>query len=108
MEAKSAPAKKFFAPYIRTGTVPVLMVPYVVRTKAQNRTNLEKTASSEVHDRHTPKTNKANIAINNMLHGWGGPFGIGGGHLMGMGDRFEEQYHCYSMAYADKAHLEVR
>jgi hypothetical protein len=22
--------------------------------------------------------------------------------------RFEEQYHCYSVAYADKAHLEVR
>lgn len=42
-----------------------------------------------------------------MLHSWGGPFGIGAAHMMRMGDRFEEQYHCYSMAYADKAHLEV-
>ncbi len=42
-----------------------------------------------------------------MLHSWGGPFGIGGAHMMRMGDRFEEQYHCYSMAFADKAHLEV-
>lgn len=42
-----------------------------------------------------------------MLHSWGGPFGIGSAHMMRMGDRFEEQYHCYSMAFADKAHLEV-
>jgi len=25
-----------------------------------------------------------------------------------MPTRFEEQYHCYSVAYADKSHLEVR
>ena len=25
----------------------------------------------------------------------------------GMPNRFEEQYHCYSVAYADKSHLEV-
>ena len=40
---------------------------------------------------------------------WGGGFMIpgamGGG---GFGRRFEEQYHCYSVAYADKSHLEVR
>jgi len=35
------------------------------------------------------------------------------GHHGGMGGggfptrRFEETYHCYSVAYADKAHLEV-
>jgi hypothetical protein len=28
------------------------------------------------------------------------------GHLRPRG--FSEQYHCYSVAYADKAHLEVR
>ena len=40
-----------------------------------------------------------------MMHGWGGGFGGGfGGHSR----RFEEQYHCYSVAYADKSHLEVR
>jgi len=42
-----------------------------------------------------------------MMHGWGFPgaaFGPGG---FGMPTRrFEEQYHCYSVAYADKAHLE--
>ena len=42
------------------------------------------------------------------MHGWGfagGAFGAGG---YGMPTRrFEEQYHCYSVAYADKAHLEV-
>lgn len=42
-----------------------------------------------------------------MMHGWGGPFGLGNAHMVRRGDRFEEQYHCYSMAYADKAHLEV-
>lgn len=26
----------------------------------------------------------------------------------GLPRTFEEQYHCYSVAYADKAHLEVR
>ena len=45
---------------------------------------------------------------------FGGPGGgFGGGLPMGAGGmmmprRFEEQYHCYSVAYADKAHLEVR
>ena len=40
------------------------------------------------------------------MPGWGMP-----GMMMGGGfapRRFEEQYHCYSVAYADKAHLEVR
>ena len=40
-----------------------------------------------------------------MMHGWG--FSAGG---LGTGygsRRFEEQYHCYSVAYADKSHLEV-
>ena len=37
-----------------------------------------------------------------MMPGWGA-FGMGGG----MPRTFEEQYHCYSVAYADKAHLEV-
>ena len=47
----------------------------------------------------------------------GGGGGGGGGMLRGaMGlrggsgrlpSKFEEQYHCYSVAYADKAHLEV-
>ena len=32
--------------------------------------------------------------------------GAGGGGF-GAPRRFEEQYHCYSVAYADKAHLEV-
>ena len=35
---------------------------------------------------------------------YGGSFG--GGY--GSSRRFEEQYHCYSVAYADKPHLEVR
>uniref|UniRef100_A0A7S2A2U1 Uncharacterized protein n=1 Tax=Trieres chinensis TaxID=1514140 RepID=A0A7S2A2U1_TRICV len=34
-----------------------------------------------------------------MMQGWG----FGGA---GLPQRFEEQYHCYSVAYADKAHLE--
>ena len=41
---------------------------------------------------------------------WGG-FGAGGYGAGGFGAtsrRFEEQYHCYSVAYADKSHLEVR
>ena len=33
-----------------------------------------------------------------------GGFGVGMG---GMPQRFEECYHCYSVAYADKSHLEV-
>ena len=37
-----------------------------------------------------------------MMPGWG----MGGGGFAPR--RFEEQYHCYSVAYADKAHLEVR
>lgn len=36
-----------------------------------------------------------------MMNGWG----FTGGR---MPQRFEEQYHCYSVAYADKPHLEVR
>jgi len=40
------------------------------------------------------------------MHG-GGFFGGGFGAGFGMPTRrFEEQYHCYSVAYADKAHLE--
>ncbi|KAI2512624.1 Ubiquitin fusion degradation protein UFD1 [Fragilaria crotonensis] len=35
-----------------------------------------------------------------MMHGWG----FGGGR--GYPQRFEEQYHCYSVAYADKPQLE--
>ena len=45
-----------------------------------------------------------------MDFGWGNMnYGGGMGMRMGMGTpmRFEEQYHCYSMAYAEKAHLEV-
>ena len=38
-----------------------------------------------------------------MMNGWGF---VGG--RAGFPQRFEEQYHCYSVAYADKAHLEVR
>lgn len=42
-----------------------------------------------------------------MMHG-GGFFGVGGfGSGYGAPRRFEEQYHCYSVAYADKIHLEV-
>jgi hypothetical protein len=33
-------------------------------------------------------------------------FGFGGLGAM-MPTKFEEQYHCYSVAYADKSHLEV-
>jgi ubiquitin fusion degradation protein 1 len=40
-----------------------------------------------------------------MMHGWGMLGGAGGGGYPTM-RRFEEQYHCYSVAYADKAHLE--
>lgn len=36
-------------------------------------------------------------------------FGFGFGGMGGpMPSKFEEQYHCYSVAYADKSHLEVR
>lgn len=44
-----------------------------------------------------------------MMPGWGfagNAFGIPG--LGAASRRFEEQYHCYSVAYADKSHLEVR
>ena len=43
-----------------------------------------------------------------MPGGWG--FGGIGGHNHGYPAmrRFEEQYHVYSVAFADKAHLEVR
>lgn len=33
--------------------------------------------------------------------------GFGAGAMGGMPQRFEECYHCYSVAYADKSHLEV-
>ncbi len=41
---------------------------------------------------------------------FGGGYGSYGGYGGGFGGnrRFEEQYHCYSVAYADKPHLEVR
>jgi len=45
------------------------------------------------------------------MFGGGSIFGaVGGGFGGGFPPRqvFEEQYHCYSVAYADKAHLEVR
>jgi hypothetical protein len=47
-----------------------------------------------------------------MPGGWGGFGGIGGGLGGGAGGypamrRFEEQYHVYSVAFADKSHLEV-
>jgi len=32
----------------------------------------------------------------------------GGHHHHGMPQRFEEQYHCNSVAFADRGHLEVR
>ena len=38
---------------------------------------------------------------------FGGGYGSYGGGFGG-NRRFEEQYHCYSVAYADKPHLEVR
>lgn len=42
------------------------------------------------------------------MHGGGGLFGAGfGGGFGGGSRRFEEQYHCYSVAYADKSQLEV-
>ena len=42
-----------------------------------------------------------------MMNGWGG-FAGGMGGQYGGNRRFEEQYHCYSVAYADKSNLEVR
>ena len=44
------------------------------------------------------------------MFGAGSIFGGAGGLGGGFPPRqvFEEQYHCYSVAYADKAHLEVR
>jgi hypothetical protein len=38
-------------------------------------------------------------AFTMMMHGWG---------MGAFPRRFEEQYHCFSVAHADKAHLEVR
>jgi len=42
------------------------------------------------------------------MSGWSFTFGPGynGGGFPAQ-RRFEEQYHCYSVAHADKAHLEV-
>ena len=34
-------------------------------------------------------------------------FGFGFRGMGGMPNKFVEQYHCYSVAYADRAHLEV-
>lgn len=42
------------------------------------------------------------------MHGWG--MGGAGGGFPGFHQRprrFEETYHCYSVAFADKPHLEV-
>jgi hypothetical protein len=45
--------------------------------------------------------NLAQMMMNGIQRG-------GGGRMMMMPTRrFEEQYHCYSVAYADKSHLEV-
>mmetsp|Transcript_133675 Transcript_133675/g.198693 ORF Transcript_133675/g.198693 Transcript_133675/m.198693 type:complete len:400 (+) Transcript_133675:178-1377(+) len=41
-----------------------------------------------------------------MMHGWSGFSGGGFGGGFGGRRQFEEQYHCYSVAYADKSHLE--
>ncbi|CAJ1918503.1 unnamed protein product [Cylindrotheca closterium] len=41
-----------------------------------------------------------------MMGGWGFAGGGYGGSGFPRSGRFEEQYHCYSVAYADKAHLE--
>jgi ubiquitin fusion degradation protein 1 len=41
-----------------------------------------------------------------MMGGWGFAGGGYGGGGYPRSGRFEEQYHCYSVAYADKAHLE--
>ncbi|KAL3945498.1 MAG: hypothetical protein SGBAC_000397 [Bacillariaceae sp.] len=41
-----------------------------------------------------------------MMGGWGFAGGGYGGGGFPRSGRFEEQYHCYSVAYADKAHLE--
>lgn len=45
-----------------------------------------------------------------MMNGWGlPPVGAGAGFPgAARAARFEETYHCYSVAFADKAHLEVR
>jgi hypothetical protein len=49
------------------------------------------------------------IEIDDMMHGWG-VGGVGGGFpgFHQRPQRFEETYHCYSVAFADKPHLEVR
>jgi hypothetical protein len=39
---------------------------------------------------------------------FGGGYGSGLPAGYGSNRRFEEQYHCYSVAYAGKSHLEVR
>jgi hypothetical protein len=46
-----------------------------------------------------------------MMPTWGIGRGGGGGGFPGFHQapqRFEETYHCYSVAFADKPHLEVR
>jgi len=41
-----------------------------------------------------------------MMHGWGFGGGAYGAAGFASNRKFEEQYHCYSVAYADKSHLE--
>jgi hypothetical protein len=41
-----------------------------------------------------------------MMGNWG--LGALGGGFPAARQRFEEQYHCYSVAFAEKPHLEVR
>jgi hypothetical protein len=41
-----------------------------------------------------------------MMQNWG-LGGLGGG-FQAARQKFEEQYHCYSVAFAEKPHLEVR
>jgi hypothetical protein len=41
-----------------------------------------------------------------MMQNWG--LGALGGGFPAARQRFEEQYHCYSVAFAEKPHLEVR
>jgi hypothetical protein len=41
-----------------------------------------------------------------MMQSWG--LGGLGGRFPAVRQKFEEQYHCYSVAFAEKPHLEVR
>jgi hypothetical protein len=63
--------------------------------------------AAAVTTNNTANNNNNNNNNNKMMHGQGF-FGAGGfGSGYGAPRRFEEQYHCYSVAYADKMHLEV-